>query len=428
MTVRGLQDLAVRAADDGEWALVARAWTGAIRVTVGDETSEVRVVDGRVDAVHPVPASTPAGPTDITIAATPAAWDQMMRPLPVPMFQDIQSAQHREGIEVGGDELTKHQYYPALRRFLDLARASANGVSSVPVDTPPRPTRVGRFDHAVGRYVYVDIQGVEHRMYFEEHGPAGGRGIPLLLQHTAGADGRQWRHVLEDTGLAEHFRLIAYDLPYHGKSVPPVGVAWWAREYRLERDWLLDAVVGFSAALGLDRPVYMGSSIGGHLAVDLARYRAEHFRAVIGLEAAHASPGGYTDWLHHPAISNDSKASVMAGVMSPEAPEAYRRETSFVYSQGWPAAFKGDIYYYCVDHDLTDEACNIDTTECEVHLLTGSYDYATPPAAGRALADDIKGATFAEMHGLGHFPMSEDPERFLGYIRPVLAGIRMRVG
>jgi hypothetical protein len=27
------------------------------------------------------------------------------------------------------------------------------------------------------------------------------------------------------------------------------------------------------------------------------------------------------------------------------------------------------------------------------------------------------------MDGLGHFPMSEDPERFLGYLRPVLGEI-----
>jgi pimeloyl-ACP methyl ester carboxylesterase len=352
----------------------------------------------------------------------------MLAAMPAPMHQDIQSAQYHHGLEIGGDELTKHQYYPALRRFLELARDAANGASSAVADPPRGAPRVGQLSKAVGRYVYVEVHGVEYRMYFEEHGPADGSGIPLVLQHTAGADGRQWRHVLEDTELARHFRVIAYDLPYHGKSLPPEGLAWWAREYRLEREWLMDTVVAFSEALGLVRPVYMGSSIGGHLAADLARYRPEHFRAVIGLEAGHATPGGYVDWLHHPAVSNDSKASVMAGVMSPQAPEAYRRETSFVYSQGWPRAFKGDIYYYCVDHDLTDEAHNIDTTICEVHLLNGSYDYGTPPAAGRALADDIKGASFQEMEGLGHFPMSEDPQRFLGYIRPVLTGIRERLG
>ncbi len=46
------------------------------------------------------------------------------------------------------------------------------------------------FDSATGRYVYVTVGGVEYRVYFE----SAGEGIPLLLQHTAGADGRQWRH------------------------------------------------------------------------------------------------------------------------------------------------------------------------------------------------------------------------------------------
>lgn len=281
-----------------------------------------------------------------------------------------------------------------------------------------------RFDPAVGRYMYVTIHDVEYRIYFEEHGT----GTPLVMQHTAGADGRQWRHIVNDTELAKDFRLIAYDLPFHGKSLPPTNVVWWDHEYRLEREWLMDAVVAICEALELDRPIYMGSSIGGHLAVDLARYRPEHFRAVVGLEASHATPGGYTDWLYHPAISNDSKAALMMGLMSATAPEPYRRETAFVYSQGWPQAFKGDIYYYCVDHDLTDEARNIDTSACEVHLLTGSYDYATPPAASKALADDIPGATFEEMFGLGHFPMCEDPEAFLRYVRPVLTDLRRRLG
>jgi pimeloyl-ACP methyl ester carboxylesterase len=74
-----------------------------------------------------------------------------------------------------------------------------------------------RFDHTTGRYVHLDLDGVSHRVYFEESGS----GIPLLLQHTAGADGRQWRHVLEDAELRKRFRMVAYDLPYHGKSVPP---------------------------------------------------------------------------------------------------------------------------------------------------------------------------------------------------------------
>jgi pimeloyl-ACP methyl ester carboxylesterase len=63
---------------------------------------------------------------------------------------------------------------------------------------------------------------------------------------------------------------------------------------------------------------------------------------------------------------------------------------------------------------------SIDTTRCAVHLLTGEYDWATPPALSAQLAEQIPGATFEVMSGLGHFPMSEDPDQFLQYLRPVL--------
>src|ERR1043166_1105510 len=143
------------------------------------------------------------------------------------------------------------------------------------------------FGRAAGRYVYLTIDGREYRVYFEESG----EGIPLLLQHTAGGDGRQWRHVLEDAALARQFRMIAYDLPYHGKSVPPAGIEWWREEYRLTKQFLMQVPVTLAREFGLERPVFMGSSIGGHLAADLALHYPAVFRAVLGLEAGAYTPG-----------------------------------------------------------------------------------------------------------------------------------------
>jgi pimeloyl-ACP methyl ester carboxylesterase len=61
-------------------------------------------------------------------------------------------------------------------------------------------------------------------------------------------------------------------------------VAWWKEEWRLGRDFFMQVPLALAAALQLDRPVFIGSSIGGMLAVDLARYHPQEFRAVIGLE------------------------------------------------------------------------------------------------------------------------------------------------
>ena len=78
--------------------------------------------------------------------------------------------------------------------------------------------------------------------------------------------------------------------------------------------------VELSRALGLDRPVFIGSSVGGMLALDLARYYADDFRAVISLEGGlHADipegslePTGDEDPAKH--------AATMLMIMSPTAP------------------------------------------------------------------------------------------------------------
>ena len=82
-------------------------------------------------------------------------------------------------------------------------------------------------DPMIGRYVRLDIDGVAHRIYFEE----AGQGMPLVCLHTAGADNRQYRHMMADPEITLRFRVLAFDMPWHGKSTPPDG--WERQEYRL---------------------------------------------------------------------------------------------------------------------------------------------------------------------------------------------------
>ena len=75
---------------------------------------------------------------------------------------------------------------------------------------------------------------------------------------------------------------------------------------------------------------------------------------------------------------------------------------------------------------MRNTAATIDTDVCSVDILNGEYDWSGTPEAGEELAAMIPGARYKTMKGLGHFPMSEDPERFLAEIRPVLERIRSR--
>ena len=106
-----------------------------------------------------------------------------------------------------------------------------------------------RFDPITGRYLRLDIDGVPHRVYVEE----AGEGIPLLCLHTAGSDTRQFRGVMNDARVRERFRVIAFDMPWHGKSSPPAG--WQNDEYRLTTRAYVAQVLAVCEALELDRPV-----------------------------------------------------------------------------------------------------------------------------------------------------------------------------
>ena len=272
------------------------------------------------------------------------------------------------------------------------------------------------FEPVAGRYLRLEIDGRAFRVYVE----TAGQGVPLILQHTAGSDNRQWRHLLNDAGLGQRFTMVAADLPGHGKSLFPDDDHWWARDYRLTRDFFMKFQVRLSEELGLERPVFMGCSIGGHLAADLALEYPGVFRACIGLQASAHTPSASLDALDNPRIGNDYAATLMYGLTSPTSPEARRREVAFIYSQAAPGVFKGDLHYYTVDHDLRERAPEIDTARTPLYILSGEYDWSSTTVMSKELAEAIPGAKFIPMPGLGHFPMAEDPARFREYLLPVL--------
>ncbi|MCP5155244.1 MAG: alpha/beta hydrolase [Ectothiorhodospiraceae bacterium] len=277
-----------------------------------------------------------------------------------------------------------------------------------------------RFEPIRGGYVHLDIAGVAHRVYYEE----AGAGIPLLCLHTAGAHSSQWRHLMCDPRVTDHFRVVAFDLPWHGKSAPPPG--WQDQEYRLTGDGYVAAIVAVWNALGLDRPVVIGCSMGGRVVVRLALDHGPALRGVIGLEGSdRPSPWYDGSWLDRPEFARgDFCAALVSGLVAPQSPDVHRWETLWHYHQSGSDVFKGDMHFYRTDSEYSERSHQIDTSRCPVVLMTGEYDYSCTPEDTRATAARIPGAEAIVMEGLGHFPMSENPERFASYLLPVLERLR----
>jgi pimeloyl-ACP methyl ester carboxylesterase len=110
--------------------------------------------------------------------------------------------------------------------------------------------------------------------------------------------------------------------PRHGKSDPPENSRWWAEEYKLTAGHFTKFIVAFCDALELEAPVFMGSSFGGNVALQLALKYPDRFAGVIPVEGADYSPGFYLDWWQHPhANAAQVCASGVWDLMAPQSPE-----------------------------------------------------------------------------------------------------------
>ena len=271
------------------------------------------------------------------------------------------------------------------------------------------------FEPIIWRYLSVEAEGATYRVHVEE---AGG-GVPLLCLHTAGADSRQYRHVLNDREVTDRFRVIAFDLPYHGRSTP--ADQWWLKKYRLTTQSYLAMIRAVWLKLGLERPVVMGCSMGGAIVLKVAAEFQDELAGIVGLESSAYAPGRYNELLHHPAIhGGELAASYTYGLNAPTSPEGSRRENWWYYSQSGPGVYQGDVHFYSNDWDGREDIKRIDTNRCKVALLTGEYDYSCTPEMTEKVAASIPGSRMTIMKGMGHFPMIENYRDFRPYLLQAL--------
>ncbi|HLM85124.1 MAG TPA: alpha/beta hydrolase [Solirubrobacteraceae bacterium] len=154
-----------------------------------------------------------------------------------------------------------------------------------------------------------------------------GEGPPLVLLHGIGHHWQAWRPVIER--LAGEFDVIACDSPGFGRSAAlPPSIEPTIASY-------VDAFEWFFAELGIERPHVAGNSMGGAIALELARGRA--IRSVSAF-----SPAGF--WT--PAELRFCQLSLTALAQTPaparpamEALARTRRGRVALFSQlfGYPA-------------------------------------------------------------------------------------------
>ena len=399
-----------RCRSDGEFGLAIQYWTGGYRILIDGELTGITIVDGVIVDEVPDPSENVislSGPTEI--------WTPMLQTTPPPLSNTV-SVMVGHGLELDADSVALVAVSAGHRTIYRAVACTgvggprdssgtdhtaggnttrqpastcmSNSMATIIACTTRRPVMASRYCFST-RQVPMACSG---DICSRTHGsPSGFDSLPMTYR-----------------SMASRCRPPVVD---GGRS--PTGFTV---------TFLRQVPTALSRALQLDRPAFMGCSVGGLLALDLALNHADDFRASIAVEGA-LKIGGDFDQLFgmsHPQVSGLAKARMMEGLCAPMSPTPYVKEISQVYSAGWPPVFLGDLWYYLVDYDIVDRAHEIDTTRCAVHILNGEYDYTGSVRKGLEAHQAIAGSTHTAMEGIGHFPMAENPELFLTYLKPIL--------
>jgi pimeloyl-ACP methyl ester carboxylesterase len=251
----------------------------------------------------------------------------------------------------------------------------------------------------IGRY--AEVQG--HRLYLDTGGPPSGR--PMLLIHTAGQQSLQWRFVIPY--FAEKgFYVLAPDLPGHGKSLlnqfePIKSIHAFA-----EILWELLRI------LHLDRPVVVGCSIGGAIALDLAVYHGSEIPAVVACQSAAFTPTfppqAIEMGLEDSGAPSYSDQGYLSGLSACGSKAEKERVAEIVWTRrfGDPKIYYSDLMGW-IHHDLR---LHLSKVSCPVLCVWGNEDYFVPRPLVEETVAGIPNARLEILDGIGHYPHIETPE------------------
>jgi pimeloyl-ACP methyl ester carboxylesterase len=243
-----------------------------------------------------------------------------------------------------------------------------------------------------------------------------GRGdVALLFIHGGFADSSFWRSQI--AAFSDRYRVVAVDMAGHGDS---------GRE---RRTWSMAAfgedVRAVVNALGLQRVVVIGNSLGGPVGLEAARIMPDRIVAVIGIDTLH-----------------DATAPVDA-------------EQWDAYVQAWRQDYRGtcgamakQLFHQDADPELVEDVrrrmCDTEPpVPTDVFDAVKSYDMSEAMAAVKVPVRSINGDLYPTnvegnqeiadydavvMQHTGHYPMLETPDEFNRHLAAMLEQLGMEGG
>jgi len=249
----------------------------------------------------------------------------------------------------------------------------------------------------------IDVDGI--RLHYAE----AGEGPAVVLLHGLSATHANWEYTIPE--FADRWRVVAPDLPGHGRSAKPDA------PYTI--DFYAGVVRSLGRELGLREAIVVGNSLGGQIALELAIAYPAWTRAIV----LAAPAGGFGTTVQ--ALRWAVAAAARPGLLRVALPWALER---CVYDRTLPACeVRRRILAERLAHEdypsfaravarsLHGSIAATQAVQRITHptlLVWGRNDRLVALAQSRRLARAMPHARLAVLDRCGHLPMVERPAEF----------------
>ena len=231
---------------------------------------------------------------------------------------------------------------------------------------------------------------------------------PLVFLHGIGGAARAWREQLDS--FDNRYRTIAWDMPGYGGS------------QRLEITSIVNlagALKDFLQAVGVEKPILVGHSIGGMIVQQLLVTDPAIAHSVVLAQTSPAFGKAGGDWQKtfidarlgplERGETMEQLAPKLVSELVGDDPDPHGMEVARDCMASVPEATYKAMMRAMMGFDLRDALPNIAVPSL---VLSGSKDDNAPAPMMKKMASFIPQATYVELDGVGHLANLERPMLF----------------
>jgi pimeloyl-ACP methyl ester carboxylesterase len=238
-----------------------------------------------------------------------------------------------------------------------------------------------------------------------EHGDRSN--TPVIFIHGFPYNSSMWSQQIKR--LKESYYCIAYDVRGLGDTPPGDG--------QFTMELFADDLFSVMDGLDLDKPVVVGFSMGGYIALRAVEKEQDRFRSLILCDTKSEADDDAGRIKRAGAISTIDKdgvelfaSSFVPMTFGDDAPQQIPETYSSILEQATnesPVGVKGCLLAMAARTDTTSTLTNI---QIPTLLLVGEEDTLTPPSVMQAMHEKISNSELITVSGSGHMTPIEKPE------------------